>query len=213
MRIAETTYDVHNAADEPRTVVVEHPIRTGYSLDAGSAAKPAATPAETTPTLYRFRVAVKPNETAHLRVRETEPGETRYRLTDSNDETLTLILNQTGRNAEFEVALKPILEARRHVAEVQETVNKASDRLSSLRADEDRQRDNVTALANADKESRERFVHDLNATEDQIGIAQKAYDAAQAELQAAKEDLADKIEGMQIDQTIGDAVKPAGKTE
>jgi hypothetical protein len=61
----------------------------------------------------------------------------------------------------------------------------------------------VTALANADKESRERFVHDLNATEDQIGIAQKAYDAAQAALQAAKDDLADKIEGMQVDRAIG----------
>ena len=42
----------------------------------------------------------------------------------------------------------------------------------------------------ADKDSRERFVHDLNATEDQITAAQKDLTAAQANLQAAKDDLA-----------------------
>ena len=174
-QIAQTTYVVRNAADEPRTVVVEHPIHSGYSLD------PDQTPAETTPTVYRFRVETKPNETVRLHVTETEPGETRYQLSSSNDAQLTFLLNQTGHNPAFQAALQPIIDARRHVADMQELVDEASSRLDGLRSDEERQRANVTALENSDKASRERFVHDLNATEDQIAAARKGPDRGTVE--------------------------------
>jgi predicted transcriptional regulator len=74
--------------------------------------------------------------------------------------------------------------------------------MTALHSDEDRQRANITALANADKSSRERFVRDLNATEDQIASAQKELTAAQKNLQAAKDDLASKIESLQIDENL-----------
>ena len=45
-------------------------------------------------------------------------------------------------------------------------------------------------------------MQDLNATEDQIASAQTDLTAAQAKLQAAKDDLANKIESLQIDQTL-----------
>ena len=41
-----------------------------------------------------------------------------------------------------------------------------------------------------------------NATEDQIAGAQKDLAAAQTALQAAKDDLANKIESLQVDQTL-----------
>jgi hypothetical protein len=85
---------------------------------------------------------------------------------------------------------------------MQTAVDKANARLGELRSDEEQQRANVTALASADKPSRERFVHDLNATEDQIAVAQKDLTAAQANLQAAKDSLANKIESLQINQTF-----------
>ena len=188
---------------ERRTVVVEHPIRAGYKLsNDGGDGSPAATPAETTPAVYRFRVAAKPNETVRLHITETEPGATRYQLSDSNDSQLTFLLDQTGHNPAFEAALQPILEARRHVADMQESVDKATGHLSELQSDEQRQRDNVTALANADKTSRERFVHDLNATEDQIASAQKDLSVAQINLQSAQDALARSIESFQIEQTL-----------
>jgi hypothetical protein len=195
-QIAETTYVVRNAADEARTVVVEHPIRAGYSLD------PDTIPAETTPSVYRFRVEAKPGETVRLHLTETEPGETRYQLSKSSDAQIAFFLDQTGHNPAFLAALQPIFDARRHVADMQELVNKASSRLDDLRSDEERQRANVTALENSDKASRERFVRDLNATEDQITAAQKDLATAQANLQTANDDLEDKIESMQIDQTL-----------
>jgi predicted nucleic acid-binding Zn-ribbon protein len=137
-----------------------------------------------------------------LHVTETEPGETRYQLSNSNDSQLTFILKQTGDNTAFEAALQPIFEARRHVADMQTELDKVDEHINTLHSDEERQRANVTALENSDKSSRERFVRDLNATEDQITAAQKDLTAAQANLQTANDDLEDKIESLQIDETL-----------
>ena len=49
--VSEVEYLVHNAAPEARTVIVEQPVRQGWTLDSDPK------PAETTPTAYRFRVA------------------------------------------------------------------------------------------------------------------------------------------------------------
>ena len=76
---------------------------------------------------------------------------------------------------------RPSSDARRLVADKQSIVNQANSNMTDLRSDEERQRANVTALASADKPSRERFVHDLNATEDQIAAAQTNLTAAQTQ--------------------------------
>jgi chromosome segregation ATPase len=125
-----------------------------------------------------------------------------YQLTNSNDSQFAFILDQTNRNPKVEAALQPVLDARRRVADAQVALDAVNARLTDLRSDEERQRDNVTALASADKSSRERFVHELNATEDQIAAAQKDLTAAQTTLQSAKDDLADKIESLQVDQEL-----------
>ena len=202
MQTAEITYVVHNAASDGRTVVIEHPIRQGFDLDNGNADNKDPKPEETTPTVYRFRVAAAAGETARLHVGEHHQNSISYQLTNFNDNLLTIILNQTGNSEKIKQALQPILDARRHVADMQAAVDKVNAQMNTLRSDEDRQRANVTALATADKASRDRFVRDLNATEDQIAVAQKEQNTAQANLQAAKDDLANKIASLQIDQTL-----------
>jgi hypothetical protein len=200
---AEITYVVRNAATDGRTVVIEHPIRQGYVLDnAGDKDSKDPKPEETTPTVYRFRVTAAAGETARLHVSEHHRSTVNYRLTNFDDNQLTFILNQTNNSATIKQALEPILDARRHVAELQTALDKVTARMTALHSDEERQRANITALANADKTSRERFVRDLNATEDQIASAQKELTTAQAALQAAKDDLASKIESLQIDEKL-----------
>jgi len=193
---AEISYIVHNAAQEPRTVVVEHPVRAGYTLTSDPK------PAETTSSVDRFRVVAASGLTERLLVSETHPGRAQYQLTNSDDTTLTFILNQTNRNPALVAALQPIFAARRHVSDLRTALDKVNAQLTALRSDEDRQRANVTALTNADKAARERFVHDLNATEDQIAASQKDLTAAQAALQGAKDDLAGKIESLQINEKL-----------
>jgi hypothetical protein len=197
----EVTYVVRNAAPETRTVILEHPVQPGYTLEATDSRGVATQkPEETTPTVYRYRVVVAPRETVRLRIGATHRGTTTYVLTRSDDNQLALILRQTGDNPALNAALQPILAARRHQADMQVALDKVNATLTALHADEDRERANVTALTAADKGARERFVHDLNQTEDKIAATQKDLVTAQANLQAAKDDLAAKIEALQIDE-------------
>jgi hypothetical protein len=198
--VAEVSYTVRNAASQPRTILVEHPIHQGYTLQETGSETPK--PAETTSAVYRFRVVAAPGETAHLRVVESHPGETTYDIGDTSDAQLLYVLEQIKHSAVVEAALQAIFAARRHQADMQAALDNVNAHLAGLRSDEDRQRANVTALNGADKTARERFVHDLNATEDQIAATQKELTAAEAALQAAKDDLAAKIESIQLDERL-----------
>ena len=137
---SEVNYVVHNAAADARTVILEHPVQNGYTLDKG------ATPEETTGSVYRFRVDAPANDTAHLHIASSHRGVTVYQLTNSNDQQLTFYVQQSGDNPQLKTALAPILDARRHVADAQAAVDQTKVILDNLRASEDRQRSNITAL-------------------------------------------------------------------
>jgi len=189
----EVTFVIHNSAADRRTVVTEVPVVAGWKLDS------SLKPDETTATVYRFRTDVAPGETARLRVPAEHSGFTTYYLTRSDDNQLTFMLNSTDHNPEFEAALQPVIDARRRVADAEAAVNQTKSRLENLRNDEERQRANITALNSADKESRERFVKDLNHTEDQITAAQTELTTRTTALDAAKADLASRIENVNLD--------------
>ncbi len=194
--VREITYVIHNAAATNRTVVLEHPVQNGYTLDSDPK------PEETTPSVYRFRVSAAAGETVRLHVGVKHRGVTRFELTRSDEAQLALIVQQSNGVPGIEASLAPILEARRHVADAQTAVNQTNDKIAALRNDEDRQRANITALQNADKASRDRFVHDLNKTEDDIAGAQAELATRTAALEAAKADLANRIESLQIDDKL-----------
>ena len=197
--VDDVEYIVHNAATDPRTVILERPARNGWTIDSDPK------PVETTATANRFRVEVQPNQSVRLHVGERHPGLIRYQLTNLEDSQFLFILSQSGNDPALKQTLEPVLSARRHIADMQAEVDKINTRLTALRSDEDRQRANVTALNNADKSSRDRFVHDLNATEDQIAAAQKELATAQANLDSARADLANRIETLQMDQELAPA--------
>jgi len=194
--VSEVTYVIHNAAADRRTIVLEHPVVKGFTLDSDPK------PTETTPTVYRFRVEAAPGETVRLHVGGEHEGYTAYQLLNSDDNQFALILNSSDHNPALEQALQPILEARRHVADAQTAVDQANAKLASLHSDEERQRANITALQNADKGSRDRFVGDLNKTEDAIAAGQKELETPTTALSAAQADLANRIEAFQFQETL-----------
>lgn len=191
--IREVTYVVHNSAADKRAVVLEHPVDARFTLTSDTK------PTETTASVYRFRLEAAPGETVNLHVAAKHRGVVQYQLTNSDENQIALIVHESGDDAQIHAALAPILEARRHVADAQIAVNQTRTTLDSLHKDEDRQRANITALANADKSSRDRFVHDLNQTEDAISAAQAELKKRTDALNIATADLAIRIENLQID--------------
>ena len=194
--VHELTFVIHNSAADHRSVITELPVAGGYKLDSTPA------PVETTASVYRFRSEVDAGQTVRLHVSGRHEGYTTYYLSNSDDSQLTFLLNQTNHNPQFEAALQPVIDARHRVYDAQKAVDQTNDRLKNLRSEEDRQRANITSLAAADKSATARFVHDLNATEDQIKAAQTELAARQAALDAAKADLAGRIENFSINEKL-----------
>jgi hypothetical protein len=199
----EVTLVIHNAASSQRTVLSEIPVVNGWKLDSltdTSSADPK--PVETTASVYRFRSDVAAGETVNVHVGATRSGGSTYYLTQSDDDQFQFILNETNHNPALEAALQLVLGARRRVSDAQAAVDQTNSRLADLRSDEERQRANITALQNADKSSRERFVNDLNKTEDAITAASAELTTRTTALDAAKTNLSNLIESFQIDETV-----------
>ncbi len=212
-------YSIRNAATEARTVVLEHARMNDYQLNSAgpvTAATPTAaeneqptTPAkpdETTPTLYRFRITVPAGQTLHFKVAESHAYPRTVQVGNVNDQQVKLLLQEMGEKPEdnpaFLKQIQPILDAQRTIADLNAQKRTIDNDLKNLHSEEERQRANITALKDADKQAQQRFVNDLSRTEDQIAQKQKDQVQLDTQVQSAQKALADLVQQIQFDQTL-----------
>jgi hypothetical protein len=204
--VVERDYGIRNAAPEARTVVIEHPRTHGYQLHADTTSKPD----ETLPNAYRFRVQVPAGATVHLKVAESHAYPRSIQVGNINDQQIKVLIaemggqmgSQAGDQPALLTQLQPILDAQRAVADLNARKNVLNAQLNNLRGEEERQRANIVALKDADKLAQKRFVDELGRIEDQILDLQKQQTALDAQLTAAQQDLANKVQTIQFDQTM-----------
>ncbi|MCI0401996.1 MAG: DUF4139 domain-containing protein, partial [Acidobacteria bacterium] len=107
--VEKKTYTIRNNDAKSRTVVVEHPVRQGWTLIE------TAQPAESSANYHRFKLDAKPKATTELAVREENPQETVYALSNVTPEQITLWVRQKAIDAEIEAALKRILVKKNEI--------------------------------------------------------------------------------------------------
>ena len=191
MDVSSTTYSATNSADEDRVVLLEHPRRTnGWSLDDGVKA------AETTPDLYRFRLAVKPHSTEKLEVREHGPEYTQVSI-DPNQNTNAYLLDLVKRVPDAETQLKPVIDAQARLADLDHAIVDSKKVEETAAADEARDRENLTALKGNDVARR--FVEELNRAEDLLQSTRKHTADLEQQKAAAVENLRAQINALNYD--------------
>jgi hypothetical protein len=191
MDVSSMTYSATNSGDEDRVVLLEHPRRTnGWSLDESVKA------AETTPDLYRFKVAVKPHSTEKLEVRERGPEFTQVSI-DPNQNTNVYLIDLVKRVPDAETQLKPILDAQARLADLDQAIADSKKQEETAAADESRDRDNLTALKGND--AAHRFVDELNHAEDMLQSTRKHIADLQQQKAAAVENLRAQINALDYD--------------
>ena len=191
MDVTSMTYSATNSADEDRVVLLEHPRHTnGWSLDEGIKA------AETTPDLYRFKVAVKPHSTEKLEVRERGPEFTQISI-DPSQNTNAYLIDLVKRVPDAETQLKPILEAQAKLADLDQALAESKKQEETAAADEARDRENLTALKGND--AAHRFVDELNHAEDLLQSTRKHTADLEQQKTAAVENLRAQINALNYD--------------
>src|SRR5262249_1944875 len=132
-------YKVVNRADADRTLLVEHPNRTGQGFRLAGGPKPD----EETADLWRFRLAVPAGKAAELTGAEERGAGENVALTNAADEQLLYFVRLTEAGPVLKEKLKQALTlkgkwdgARRDLGQVQAD-------LQQITADQDRIRKNL----------------------------------------------------------------------
>jgi hypothetical protein len=195
----ETIYKIRDDDTSARTVVIEHPLRTGWKL-----AKDGPKPEETTSSAYRFRVRVEPKTTATLDVREAKPISTSYALNNMNSDLVALFVRQKSITPEIQAALEKIIAQKNRVAALQDEVTKRENERRQIFSDQQRLRENLKALKGTPEEKAltQRYVQQLNDEETRLDLLQKESADYTAKRDKAQTDLNALIESMSFDTTI-----------
>jgi hypothetical protein len=195
----DTTYTVRDDDTTPRTILIEHPLHAGWKL-ADSAPKPA----ETTSSLYRFRLNVEPKATAKLEINESEPLETRYEISNLTDDQITLFLQQKSINPEVEAALRKIVAQKNVVAELEDQISQRDDEKQRIYNDQQRIRENLKALKGgaAERALTLRYTQQLADQETRLQVIAKETADLQAKHDAAQQQLDSMIQNLTLDTTL-----------
>jgi hypothetical protein len=157
-------YRVRNQDAAPRTLVIEHPVKQGWTM------QPEVAPVETTVNTARFRVPVSARSEAALRISERTVSETRVTIDELDDEQIAGFVERGVPEEEFRRALQPIIDARAQMAATERRIAGLTTQKTTIASDQQRIRENIQALGSARQERalRERYTRELNAQEDQL---------------------------------------------
>jgi hypothetical protein len=192
---SKTTYTIRNEDTATRTVIIEQPIRPGWALAED------LKPEEKSATAYRFRVEVKSKETKEFVVEESSPASTEFRISNVTE---PMILTLSGRHEltpELEKALRQIVAQKDAIAKVDADLKEKNDEVESIGDDQERVRDNLTALKGTAEEKAlaQRYVKELDEQETRLATLKKEILGLQAKRKQAQQELDDTIEHFTFD--------------
>jgi hypothetical protein len=194
----EETYTVRNRDTSPRVLIVEHPARAGWKLADDE------TPAETTASFHRFRVAIEPTTTKTLTVKEYRPVSNRWMLTGVTDDEIKFFLDQKMISPEVEKALRSVVQKKNDIAVLDAVIAGRRAQVTNISDDQQRVRENMKALKGSAEEKAliERYVRELNEQEDRVQALRKEITEMQQKRDAAQSALTTTIENLQMEATL-----------
>jgi hypothetical protein len=189
------TYTFRNEDSSPRTVIVEHPVRTGYTL------RSEVQPAETSAGWMRFRVQVAPKQTASLAVDEVRPISNTLQLTNISDAQVALFLRERSIDTTIEAALRRILAQKDVIADLDSQKEDRDGQMEKIFDDQQRLRENMKALKGSAEEKAllQRYTQQLNEQENRLEALRKESAQLEAKKDSAQAALDKMIEELAFD--------------
>jgi hypothetical protein len=180
-------YTARNEDASARTLIVEHPIRPGWTV----ASEPA--PAETSPTAIRYRLPLPPKQEATLTVTESRAGDTTYRLADFDDRLFTVLVKGGASEASLRRALQPLIDKRVEIAAAEARLSAVMAQIAEIDRDQQRLRENMKALRGSAEERAltQRYTRQLADQEDKLAALRDEQKKATADRDARRRELSE----------------------
>ena len=193
------TYTMRNEDTSPRSVIIEHPVRSGFTLSS------EARPIETTADWMRFRVPVEPKQTATFVVDEVRPIEQTYQISNINSEQLAIFVRQKSIDPTIEEALHKVLAQKAVVAGLGDKKDAADEEMTKIFDDQQRLRENIKSLKGSPEEKAllQRYTGQMNAQENRLDELRKQIAALEKQQEAAQDALNTVISNLSFDVKVG----------
>jgi hypothetical protein len=180
------TYHVSNSDSAPREVVIEHPVRDGWTL--ASAVKPD----ESSASFRRFKVPVGPHSGAELAVEEVHPESSEIALSNLDENFVELLTKQVRMTPAMNQAFRRVLDQKTIIAGLETQIGARQTEINSIETDQSRLRENMKALKGSPEERAlvERYTRQLNSQEDRLATLHSEI----ARLQKQREEAGDQLD-------------------
>jgi len=133
------TYTARNVDQKAKTLIIEHPLRPGYTLLSQK-------PTEKTADNYRFEVALAAGATKTFAVSEEHVDENSYAVTDLTPDIMMVYIKNRALSEEGRKQLGRIADQKRQIADNNTSIDQAERQVKDLNTDEDRLRRNIGSL-------------------------------------------------------------------
>ncbi len=178
------TYTIRNVDQKAKTLIIEHPVRQGYTLLNRQ-------PSEKTASAYRFEVQVAANSSQEFPVNEERVFEQTYAVSSlSPDARLAYVQNRSLSDA-AKRQLQRIADQKSKIAAADRDLQQTAGQIRDLSSDEERIRQNIQSLNNVSGQQQQvqTYARQLDQHEQQLAALrdrqadlQKQKSALQAEL-------------------------------
>ncbi len=178
------TYTVRNVDQKAKTLILEHPLRPGYTLLSQK-------PTEKTATNYRFELQLAAGATQEFAVNEERVYEQSILVTNLTPDILVSYLQNRSLSDAGRRQLQRIADQKRLIAENDRALQDVDAQMRGLNADEDRVRRNIQSLNNVSGQQQQvqTYARQLDSQEQQLAALRDR----QAELQKKKSALQSRI--------------------
>ena len=140
-------YTIRIADTEPRQVIVEYPAEEDWTLTPTT-----PKPEESSESFHRFRVPVEAGKTAELTVEAIHPEETRFELTNLDDDEVALLMQQQRVTSAMQESFNKILKQKTKVGDISRQISERKRESDQIAADQNRIRENMKALKGTSEE-------------------------------------------------------------
>jgi hypothetical protein len=188
-------YTARNEDAAPRTLIVEHPLRAGWTM----ASEPAA--AEMSPNAARYRLPLPAKQEAALTVTERHAGDTNYRLVDLDNSTIAVLVRAGAGEAALRRALQPLIDKRTEIAAAEVRLSALNGQIAEIERDQQRVRENMKALRGSSEERAltQRYTRQLGEQEDRLIALRANLAKAVADRDARRRELAELAGRLQFE--------------
>jgi hypothetical protein len=187
----ERVYTVKNRGQRAKTIIVEHPITSGFNL-----VEPKQ-PMETARGLYRFSLPVDKGKTAKLSVVEDRMIDQSVALTNLPSDRIELYLRTKNVSQAVKDAIQKLVALKAKLADATAARSRIEEQVKSIYADQDRIRSNMGKLSR-DSDLYKKYEKTLSDQENTLYRLDADLDRAKTDEAARRKELDAYVQSVDV---------------